>query len=198
MHRIFKVVKRKNTELCTHVLTASGNQGLIDQQTYFNRNVSGSDLSNYYLIRNGEFAYNRSSMIGYPYGAIKRLDTYQKGVLSTLYLCFAIKDLTQSTDFYNYYFESGILNKQLRGIVQVGARAHGLLNVTTHEFMNVKIPIPTIEEQNRISKTLSICDNEIKAMSRYLEYLQSQKKGLMQKLLTGEIRVNTEREGELV
>jgi len=187
---LFKQVNRKNSAGVSHVLTASGEHGLVDQKDYFNRSVASQSLEGYYHLKRGEFAYNRSAMKGYPYGAIKRLDYYPEGVLSTLYLCFALSSQEQCSDFFMHYFESGHLNRQLRGIVQVGARAHGLLNVTASDFFTLKLPVPAYNEQTRIATLLSTCEREIDLLRRKEIALREQKKGLMQKLLTGEVRVS--------
>lgn len=184
-----KVVTRKNTDGQTLVLTASGEHGLVDQRRYFNRNVSGADLSRYQLIKRGEFAYNRSAMIGYPYGATKRLDAHEEGVLSTLYLCFAITDPELDSDYLSHVFESGVINRQLRPIVRVGARAHGLLNVTDDDFLSVSIPLPELKEQRRISKVLNELNSEIGSLEKQRDLFQDYKRGLMDRLLCGEIPV---------
>lgn len=186
---VCKRVTRKNTTGETHVLTASGENGLVDQREYFNRAVAGESLENYYLLRKGEFAYNRSSMNGYPYGAIKRLDRYDAGILSTLYICFAVKRGEADSDFLQQYFDSPILNKELREITQIGARAHGLLNVSAREFMRLKICIPGLSEQQRIATCLGSAAREIICLRSSLATLKEQKKGLMQQLLTGKVRV---------
>jgi len=186
---IFKPVRRKNDKSITHVLTASGEHGLVDQTEYFNRSVSGESLDGYYLLRRGEFAYNRSSMNGYPYGAIKRLDAYDEGVLSTLYLCFKLSSESCHSDYFKHLFEAGVLNIQLRKIVQVGARAHGLLNVTLHDFFSLKVSCPPNEEQKKIASTIDVAERELDLLRTQLDALREQKKGLMQQLLTGKIRV---------
>jgi type I restriction enzyme S subunit len=184
-------VRRKNDKGVTHVLTASGEHGLVDQMEYFNRSVSGESLDGYFLLRRGEFAYNRSSMNGYPYGAIKRLDAYDEGVLSTLYICFRLTSESCFSDFYKHLFEAGILNRQLREVVQVGARAHGLLNITLHDFFSLKICCPPIEEQQHIAAIIDTADRELDLLRTQLDALREQKKGLMQQLLTGKVRVKT-------
>lgn len=189
---IFKPVRRKNNKSITHVLTASGEHGLVDQTEYFNRSVAGESLEGYYLLRRGEFAYNRSSMNGYPYGAIKRLDAYDEGVLSTLYLCFELSADCCYSDFYKHFFEAGVHNEQLRSIVQVGARAHGLLNVTLHDFFALKVLCPPIEEQKKIASTIDIAERELDLLRSQLRDLKEQKRGLMQQLLTGKRRVKVQ------
>ena len=189
LHRVFGKVTRKNSRAVTRVLTASGESGLIDQRTFFTKSIASADVSGYYLIERGEFAYNRSAMTGYPYGAIKRLDAHDEGVLSTLYSCFAIRDKHAVSEFYTYFFEAGLLNRQLRRIAQVGGRAHGLLNITDSDFFGVLIPVPSLNEQRAIAEVLKTADSEIRSMETKLTALEQQKKGLMQKLLTGQVRV---------
>lgn len=186
---VCKRVSRKNSIGELRVLTASGEHGLVDQREYFNRSVAGESLANYYLLKKGEFAYNRSSMKGYPYGAIKRLDQYDAGILSTLYICFAVREGKANLDFMRHFLDSTILNKGLRGIVQVGARAHGLLNVSVGDFMRLTICIPPMEEQERIAKVLNAANDELAGDRNHLASLKEQKKGLMQQLLTGKVRV---------
>ena len=86
-----RVVRKNTNNESTLPLTISAQYGLVDQITYFNNRVASRDVSNYYLVLNGEFAYNKSTSDGYPFGAVKRLDLYEKGVLSTLYIVFAPK-----------------------------------------------------------------------------------------------------------
>jgi type I restriction enzyme, S subunit len=187
---IFKLIKRKNIKDLSCVLTVSGEYGLIDQEEYFNKSVAGKDLTGYYLLKRNEFAYNRSSMKGYPYGAIKRLDKYDEGVLSSLYICFGLKDGKGiNLDFITYYFESGRLNQQLRMITHVGGRAHGLLNITDRDFKKVHLFFPSKGEQDRIANVLTAVIKEIQLLKNQERELVKQKQGLMQKLLTGEVRV---------
>ncbi|MGE3595797.1 MAG: restriction endonuclease subunit S [Dehalococcoidia bacterium] len=182
-------VTRKNASGATLVLTASGEHGLVDQRRYFNRNVAGADLSKYFLLRKGEFAYNRSAMNGYPYGATKRLDAHREGVLSTLYLCFSISDSKLDSDFLKHVFESGVLNRQLRPIVRVGARAHGLLNVTDDDFLSISIPYPQFDEQKRIAGVLNDLDRELDLLAAQREQVEMYKRSLLSRLLSGELRV---------
>ncbi|MEW8061494.1 MAG: restriction endonuclease subunit S [Candidatus Thiodiazotropha sp.] len=191
---IFERVTRKNDVGCDLVLTASGERGLIDQKDYFNRSVSSESLHGYYHIKKGEFAYNRSAMRGYPYGSIKRLDAYPKGVLSTLYLCFSLSGEDQCSDFFVHDFEAGILNRQLRKIAQVGARAHGLLNVTAGDFFKLRLLVPDRDEQIKIAAFLNACNSEITLLRQQLDAFKEQKKGLMQQLLTGKVRVKPAKE----
>ena len=100
--------------------------GLVDQIAYFNNRVASKNISGYYLVYNGEFAYNKSTSDGYPWGAIKRLDLYEKGVLSTLYIVFSIKDsVGVDSDFMTTLFETDTWHNGVREHAAEGARNHG-------------------------------------------------------------------------
>jgi type I restriction enzyme, S subunit len=183
---VAKNVTRRNTgDEVALVLTCSGTRGLIDQRDYFSKTVAGDVREEYFLMRRGEFAYNRSTMAGYPYGAIKRLDRYEAGVLSTLNICFALTGDRWMPDFAVHFFESGLLNRQLGRITRVGSRAHGLLNVTKSDFFALQVPLPSVAEQLRIVGVLNALDREIETLERVGKNRETLKSGLMQKLLSG-------------
>jgi type I restriction enzyme, S subunit len=187
---ICNYISRKNTENNTNVLTSSAQNGLVSQLEYYNKSVSADNVTGYYLLKKGDFAYNRSSAKGYPFGATKRLDRYEKGVLSTLYLCFALKpNAPCESDFLLHLFESGSLNRELRAVCQEGARSHGLLNITKSDFFGIKIFLPSQNQQKQIQSALNTAQEEINILKQLLEQYKKQKQGLMQKLLTGEWRV---------
>jgi type I restriction enzyme S subunit len=180
-------VTRRNVTGLQLVLTASGEHGLVDQRLYFNRRVAGADLTKYYLLKKGEFAYNRSAMIGYPFGATKRLDQHEAGALSTLYLCFTVSDPEVDSDYLTHVFESGVLNRQLRPIARVGARAHGLLNVTDDDFLSISIPLPKLDEQRCIAEVLNTLDRELSLLRAQRDLVEREKRALQSTLLSGEI-----------
>jgi len=179
---------KKNTELNDNVITISAQRGFIRQEDYFNKRVASKTLSGYYLIDKGQFAYNKSYSKGYPMGAFKRLDDFDKAVVTTLYICFEITEKANS-NFMVYYFEGGMLVRNLMKIAQEGGRAHGLLNISLGDFFGLKMTLPSTEEQTAIAQVLTKADEEINRTQNYLEQLQEQKKGLMQQLLTGQRRV---------
>lgn len=195
LREIFKPVTRKNTGGVERVLTASGTDGLIDQRDYFDRNVAGADITPYLLLKRGEFAYNRSRMKGFPFGAIKRLDRYDEGAVSTLYLGLSISRDDVSSEFFRHFFDAGTLNEQLRRIAQAGARAHGLLNVTTTDFLDMTVQLPPPDEQTKIAQILNTAERGEVVLKKILEAMRAEKRGLMQKLLTGQIRMKETRNG---
>lgn len=187
---IFERITRKNEELNSNILTISAQNGLIRQKDFYNKRIASVDTSKYILLKNGEFAYNKSYSNGYPLGAIKRLDQYEKGVVSSLYICFKLNNSANCSDFWKYYFEAGMLNREIKMIAQEGARNHGLLNMATEDFFNMLLYHPKdSKEQQKIAEILNKSDKEIQILNSKLEKLKDQKKGLMQKLLTGQIRV---------
>ena len=185
---ITKRITRKNKELDDTVVTISAQRGFVLQEDYFKKRVASSTLSNYYLLHKGEFAYNKSYSKGYPMGAFKRLDDFDKAVVTTLYICFKLKENVDS-DFLLDFFEAGLMINNLMRIAQEGGRAHGLLNIGLADFFNLKLHIPDINEQSAIAEVLTTADKEIELLEKKLEAFKIQKKGLMQVLLTGEKRL---------
>ena len=183
-------ITRKNEEDNQNVVTISAQRGFVVQTDFFNKSVASETLDNYFLVHKDEFCYNKSYSNGYPMGAIKRLKTFDKAVVTTLYICFALKsETTTSIDFFEQYCESGILNKELVKVANEGGRAHGLLNVTPFDFFNMHMNIPGINEQNAIASVLVDADKEIEIQKQKLAAMQEQKRGLMQVLLSGKRRV---------
>ncbi|WP_168526233.1 restriction endonuclease subunit S [Acinetobacter sp. A3] len=174
-------VTRKNKEDNQNALTISAQMGLVNQQDYFSKQIASRDLSKYYLLHKGEFAYNKSYSAGYPMGAIKRLKLYEKGVVSTLYICFALNDQLNA-NFFEQYVESGALVPELEKIAQEGARNHGLLNISLQEFFEVVILKPCLEEQTKIANFLSSIDQKIEVVAQQIEQAKTWKKGLLQQM----------------
>ena len=157
-------ITRKNSKLISELpLTISAQQGLIDQNEFFDKRVASKDVSGYYLIKNGEFAYNKSTSNDAPWGAIKRLDRYENGVLSTLYIVFEIKDETLvNSDFLVAYYSTNLWYKGIHEIAAEGARNHGLLNIAPTDFFKTKLKLPAdIEEQQEIGEYFKKIDSLI-------------------------------------
>ncbi|MBG0846540.1 restriction endonuclease subunit S [Pseudomonas chengduensis] len=187
---LFERITQKNTEGNTNVVTISAQHGLIRQDEFFKKTVASATLEGYYLLNQGQFAYNKSYSNGYPMGAIKRLNRYEKGVVTTLYICFAVRDKANCCPvFFEQFFDAGLLNEGLAQIAHEGGRAHGLLNVKPADFFSLKVQVPSLEEQHKIAQVLSTADAEITNLQAQLDKLKLEKKALMQQLLTGKRRV---------
>lgn len=157
-------VTRKNKNNQSDLpLTISSQYGLIDQRNFFNKVVAAKDMSNYYLLQNGEYAYNKSYSNGYDYGSIKRLNAYEQGCLSTLYICFSLEALDVDSDYLECFFDTLQWYGDVSMICAEGARNHGLLNVDTKAFFtDVRINLPiSIKEQRLIAKYLNNLDHLI-------------------------------------
>ena len=168
-------VTRKNQDLVSELpLTISAQYGLIDQNEFFDKRVASKDVSGYYLIKNGEFAYNKSTSSDAPWGAIKRLDRYENGVLSTLYIVFSIKDnVPIDSDFLVSYYSTNLWHKGIHEIAAEGARNHGLLNIAPSDFFETKLMVPQdIEEQRKIGKYFAQLDTLITLHQRKHIHLQ--------------------------
>ena len=177
-------VTRKNSNNETDLpLTISSKDGLVDQISYFNKTVASKDMSGYYLLRKGEYAYNKSYSVGYDFGSIKRLDRYPMGALSTLYICFALKK--HDTDFIKVYFDSLKWYKEIYMISAEGARNHGLLNVPTDEFFATKHYLPeNTVEQRKIADFLIALERRIDAQQSLVDNLKKYKRGLLNQIFS--------------
>ncbi|WP_196332422.1 restriction endonuclease subunit S [Bifidobacterium breve] len=174
-------VTRKNEGESDLPLTISSQYGLVDQRTFFNNQVASKDMSGYYLLRKGEFAYNKSTSGDSPWGAVKRLVRYEKGCVSTLYICFGLDGA--DPDFLVTYYETDRWYKAVQMIAAEGARNHGLLNIAPNDFFDTALILPpSREEQELIGLFFARLDNLITLHQRKLELLQNVKKSLLDKM----------------
>ena len=173
---IVERITRKNKNLESDLpLTISAQYGLIDQETFFNKKVASKDVSGYYLLKKGEFAYNKSYSSDYPWGAVKRLDNYEMGVLSTLYIVFRPNSI--DSDFLAVYYDSPKWYKEVSMRAAEGARNHGLLNISPQDFFDTELIFPVNQsEQIAIGSFFQDIDKLISLQQRKLEVLEEQKK----------------------
>ena len=183
---IVERITRKNTNNESDLpLTISAQYGLIDQNEFFDKRIASKDVSGYYLVKNGEFAYNKSTSNDAPWGAVKRLDRYKNGVVSTLYIVFSIRDSnTTDSDFLATYYDTDRWHSGIQAVAAEGARNHGLLNISASDFFNTTLKMPAdIEEQRKIGAFFKEIDNTITLHQRKLESMKLLKKSLLQKML---------------
>lgn len=163
-----------------NVLSVTNSMGFIQQKEYFEKEVASKNTSNYKIINYGEFAYNPARI---NVGSIALLDSYEIGILSPMYIVF--KCVRVNKYFFKYWLDSfmfkGILGQFLAGSVrQVLAFS---------DMKQIKIYLPSLQEQEKIARVLSLCDEEIQTFKKMLESRKKQKRGLMQNLLNGKVRV---------
>ena len=185
LSEIVERITRKNQDMESELpLTISAQYGLIDQNEFFDKRIASKDVSGYYLVRKGEFAYNKSTSADAPWGAIKRLDRYENGVLSTLYIVFSIlnNNITDS-DYLVTYYDTKLWHKDVQAVAAEGARNHGLLNISADDFLETTITIPQdIAEQKLIGEHFVKLNNLITLHQRKLEKLQNIKKSMLEKM----------------
>ena len=185
MSEIGERVTRKNQDLVSELpLTISAQYGLIDQNEFFDKRIASKDVSGYYLVKNGEFAYNKSTSVDAPWGAVKRLDKYEMGVLSTLYIVFSIIDKGKTdSDFLVTYYDTNLWHKGVQAVAAEGARNHGLLNISADDFLETSLSLPQdIEEQKLIGSYFKNLDNLITLHQRKYDKLKNIKKSMLEKM----------------
>ena len=176
-------VQTKNTgNQCRQVLTIAAQHGLVNQEDFFNKTVASENLEGYYLLQKGDFAYNKSYSGDYTWGAIKRLERYDKGVLSPLYICFRPDSSKVNTDFLAHYFESKKWHKGIADIAGEGARNHGLLNISIIDFFNTIHRIPDLDEQKDIARILNSLSSKLSCEQRVIQNLTMQRSYLLHKM----------------
>ena len=178
---LVKRITRKNKNLeSSRVLTISAQYGLVDQLEFFGKQVASKDLSGYYYLEAGDFAYNKSYSNGYPWGAVKRLNQYSHGVVSSLYIVFRPERV--NSNFLEKYYDTTLWYREIYRRASEGARNHGLLNISPEDFFNSNLMIPCEEEQEKIEKALNYIDHHITFQQRKLDHLKLRKKALLQQM----------------
>lgn len=167
-----RVTRRNKNNESTLPLTISAQYGLVDQITFFNKTVASVDLSGYFLLYNGDFAYNKSYSNDYAWGAVKRLEKYEKGCLSSLYFVFRPKDDVDS-DFLTHYFETSKWHKGISDIAGEGARNHGLLNMSVDDYFATRHYLPKIQEQKKIAAFLNLIAKRIEVQNKIIKHKKS-------------------------
>ena len=178
-------VTRKNENRESELpLTISAQYGLIDQNEFFDKRIASRDVSGYYLLKKGEFAYNKSTSSDAPWGAVKRLDRYEMGVLSTLYIVFALKENGNiDSNFLVSYYDTDCWHKGVQAIAAEGARNHGLLNITPADYFETVLTVPSdVKEQHQIGSFFAKLDTLITLHQRKYDKLTKVKKAMLEKM----------------
>lgn len=183
LNKYAKRVTRKNKNMDSSLaLTISSIDGLVSQIDYFNNLVVGANLANYYLLKKGEFAYNKSYSRGYPFGSVKRLERYEQGILSTLYIVFSIGNEI-SSDYLSHFFDTTLWHNQVAERAEEGARNHGLLNIGADDFLSIDIVLPSsFAEQQKIADFFTNLDKQISLETQKLEKLKQIKAACLDKM----------------
>ncbi len=170
------------------LLTISSASGFIRQEDRYSRYMAGESAKTYTLLRSGEFSYNKGNSKRYEFGCVFQLQSYEAALVPSVYVSFRLHE-SVCTAYMRHLFAADYLKPQLRALVKTGVRNNGLLNIRPDEFMGTTVPLPTHDKQIRIANVLDAARGEIEIMVEQLAALRTQKRGLMQKLLTGQWRL---------
>ena len=183
---IATIIKVKNKENKNYpVLSNSAIYGVVLQEEYFYKKIaSKNDTTNYYIVDIGNFIYNPRISENAPAGPIN-VNKLTKGIVSPLYTVFYVKK--EYSDFIAFYLSSSLWVNYLKEIANYGAR-YDRLGINDKMLLSIPILLPPLEEQKRIAEVLSLCDDIIENLTELIDKKEQYKKGVMQRLLSGEVR----------
>ena len=174
-------MNRRNRQLeVSRVLTNSAIDGIVDQSTYFDKDIAvRGNTDNYHIVELNDFVYNPRISTAAPVGPIS-INKIGKGIMSPLYTVF--KFYKGYVPFFEHYFQTTIWHPYLKSIANFGAR-YDRMNITSEGFFDMPIYFPSsLAEQKKIASCLSSLDDTIQSEIDKLEALKAHKKGLMQQL----------------
>lgn len=184
---ISSIVKEKLGKNNYTLLSITAGHGLVSQLEKFGKEIAGSSYENYIVIHKNDFAYNKSATKDYQSGYVALLKTYDvAAVPNSIFLCFRIDETILNVFFLEQLFKFNYHDKYLRKLIQIGARAHGSLNISNKDFFSIPIPVPPLKEQKKIAGFLSSVDELLEQEKIKLENLKEYKKGLLQNLFPKE------------
>jgi type I restriction enzyme S subunit len=182
---LIKEVSERNSEYKVNfVLSVSNTHGFRHQSEQFDRVVASKDLQNYKIVRKGQFGYNPSRV---NVGSIARLEDFKEGILSPMYVIFETDETKLLPEYMKYFIQTWAFQGQVEYLTQGSVRD----SLGFDSLKQMEIYLTSIQEQQKAVNLLGLVDNEIDLLNKKLALLKTQKKGLMQQLLTGKIRVKT-------
>jgi len=185
---LIEVSERNRGQYVDRILSVTNSAGFVLAEDQFAHRIASADISNYKIVRQGQYAYNPSRI---NVGSIARLDDWPEGALSPMYVVFKLRD-TLNSDFFSHWLSSGEARKRIAMAAQGSVRD----TVSFSDLGSILRPLPSLEEQRRIARALSAVKMKIGMLRSEIEALTLQKRGLMQKLLTGEWRVQIDHSGK--
>lgn len=173
------------------LLTISSASGFIRQEDRYSRYMAGESAKTYTLLERGEFSYNKGNSKRYEFGCVFQQNAYDAALVPSVYVSFRVSD-NVCAEYLGHLFAADYLKPQLRALVKTGVRNNGLLNISPEEFMGTTVPLPALARQQQIARALDASRRESALLQEELSVLRNQKRGLMQKLLTGKWRLEAE------
>lgn len=181
-HYVKESSERNKDLKIANVLSVTNSRGFINQFDQFDRVVASEDATNYKIVRKGQFAYNPSRV---NVGSLDLLRDFESGILSPMYVVFETDKSQLLPDYFYYQLKTQWFYGHIPMFVQGSVRD----SLSFNGLCSMKFFIPSIEEQTAIAQVLQVADKEINLLKAKAEKLREQKKGLMQQLLTGKVRL---------
>jgi type I restriction enzyme S subunit len=179
-----EVTIRNSSGAIQTVLSCSKYAGFVNSLEYFGKKVYSDDISNYKIIQRGQFAYPANHI---EEGSIGLLDHIDSGIVSPIYIVFRTDPQKVFAPYLYALFKTETYRHIFAMTTNASVDRRGSLR--WKEFSSIHVPLPSLDEQRRIVAVLDAADGEIKILFRLLGEYRNQQRGLMQKLLTGQIRV---------
>lgn len=183
VEHFLKEISTRNKDLgIKNVLSVTNSRGFINQAEQFDRVVASEDASSYKIVRKGQFAYNPSRV---NVGSLDLLRDFESGILSPMYVVFETDRSKLLPEYFYYQLKTQWFYGHIPMFVQGSVRD----SLSFDGLCSMKFFIPSIEEQTAITQILQTTDKEINLLKSKAEKLREQKKGMMQVLLTGKVRI---------
>lgn len=179
-----EVSKRNKNSTIERVLSVTNHSGFVLPEEQFERRVASANVSNYKVVEQGQYAYNPSRI---NVGSIARLDDWENGILSPMYVVFKLDTKKACSDYFLHWLNSSEARQRIKNSAQGSVRE----TVSFKDLGAIDIPLPAMDVQKDVTYKLNLAQKEISLLKKTLEQYRSQKRGLMQKLLTGEWQVTS-------
>lgn len=179
-----EVSKRNKNSTIERVLSVTNHSGFVLPEEQFERRVASANVSNYKVVEQGQYAYNPSRI---NVGSIARLDDWENGILSPMYVVFKLDMKKVCSDYFLHWLNSSEARQRIKNSAQGSVRE----TVSFKDLGAIDIPLPAMDVQKGVTYKLNLAQKEISLLKKTLEQYRSQKRGLMQKLLTGEWQVGS-------
>ena len=183
LHSLLIEEKTRNKDKAIkRVLSVTNHSGFVLPETQFSKRIASNDISNYKVIKNGQFGYNPSRI---NVGSFARLEEYEVGILSPMYVVFYTDENKLNGNYFLEWMSSSEANQRILSNTQGSVRAAVGFDV----FCSFSLKLPMLSEQIKIAKALSSFNQEIEFIKQKITLLKQEKLALMQQLLTGKLRV---------
>lgn len=179
---IFEEIRNKVGKQNIETYSISAGKGFISQKEKFGKDISGNQNERYIVVEENQFSYNKGNSKTYQYGCVYLNKTGKRIAVPNVFISFKATASEVVQDFYSHYFIGHNLDRDLRKMISSSARMDGLLNISKENFFKIKIPLPSLEEQQKIANFLSAIDQRINLVTQQITQTKTYKKGLLQQM----------------